>query len=275
MQFLRKYWLPIAVALILIVVGATQCAPYMIEDIQRHQDLAHADALMEEGEYEEAYEALMVWFRRGANLHEDYARYYLCNAHIAYERGDVDSAEIHLGLYANYCPEYRWSGETRAFADTVTQEAEALAAQQRAEVAARKAAERAAYEERVRSGPPFVGMYIRYINDTALGEGRISDIERRYVDGELTTIKIYDYYDEDGEVIYSARTVGGEVTEVWPGGYDPPITFSSPRRDYEEEEEEDRFNASSYANEEDFYYDNYYDFFDYEDAADYYRKHTE
>ena len=141
-------------------------------------------------------------------------------------------------------------------------------------MAARKAAERAAYEERVRSGPPFVGMYIRYINDTALGEGRISDIERRYVDGELTTIKIYDYYDEDGEVIYSARTVGGEVTEVWPGGYDPPITFSSPRRDYEEEEE-DRFNASSYANEEDFYYDNYYDFFDYEDAADYYREHTE
>ena len=128
MQFVRKYWLLIAAALVAAALFARHCAPGIIEDIQRHQDLAHADALMEEGEYEEAYEALMVWFRRGANLHEDYARYYLCNAHIAYERGDVDSAEIHLGLYANYCPEYRWSGETRAFADTVTQEAEALAA---------------------------------------------------------------------------------------------------------------------------------------------------
>ena len=117
-------------------------------------------------------------------------------------------------------------------------------------------------------------MCIRDSDNTPLGDGKISDHERRYVDGKLVDIYIYDYYDEDGEVIYSARTVDGEVTEVWPGGYDPPITFSSPRRDYEEEEE-DRFNASSYANEEDFYYDNYYDFFDYEDAADYYREHTE
>ena len=105
-----------------------------------------------------------------------------------------------------------------------------------------------------------------------LGDGKISDHERRYVDGKLVDIYIYDYYDEDGEVIYSARTVGGEVTEVWPGGYDPPITFSSPRRDYEEEE--DPFNAPSYATEEDFYDDHYDDFFDYEEAADYYREHT-
>ena len=133
---------------------------------------------------------------------------------------------------------------------------------------------RAAYEERVRTEPPFVGMYVRDIDNTPLGDGKISGHERRYVDGKLVDIYIYDYYDEDGEVIYSARTVGGEVTEVWPGGYDPPITFSSPRRDYEEEEE-DRFNASSYANEEDFYDDNYEDFFDYEEAADYYREHTE
>ena len=274
MQFLRKYWLLIAAALILIVVAAAQCAPYMIEDMQRRQGRANVEALLAEGRYEEAQEEMTYWFMHGCNTDADYARYFLCHAYVAYENGNVDNADMYLRLSAKYRPERLWSEQTRAFAETVTQEAEALAAQQRAEALAREAAERAAYEERVRSGPPFVGMYIRYINDTALGEGRISDIERRYVDGELTTIKIYDYYDEDGEVIYSARTVGGEVTEVWPGGYDPPITFSSPRRDYEEEEE-DRFNASSYANEEDFYYDNYYDFFDYEDAADYYREHTE
>ena len=274
MQFLRKYWLPIAAALILIVVGATQCAPYMIEDMQRRQGRANVEALLAEGRYEEAQEEMTYWFMHGCNTDADYARYFLCHAYVAYENGNVDNADMYLRLSAKYRPERLWNEQTRAFADTVAEEAEALAAQQRAEALAREAAERAAYEERVRSGPPFVGMYIRYINDTALGEGRISDIERRYVDGELTTIKIYDYYDEDGEVIYSARTVGGEVTEVWPGGYDPPITFSSPRRDYEEEEE-DRFNASSYANEEDFYYDNYYDFFDYEEAADYYREHTE
>ena len=271
---MRKRWLWIAAALVAAALFAAQCAPGIIEDIQRRQGLAHADALMKEGEYEEAHDALMTWFTRGENTDADYARYFLCNAHIAYERGNVDSADTNLRLYADYCPENQWSEQTRAFAETVTQEAEALAAQQRAEAAAREAAELATYEERVRTEPPFVGMYVRDIDNTPLGDGKISDHERRYVDGKLVDIYIYDYYDEDGEVIYSARTVDGEVTEVWPGGYDPPITFSSPRRDYEEEEE-DRFNASSYANEEDFYYDNYYDFFDYEEAADYYREHTE
>ena len=33
MRFVRKYWLLIAAALILIVVAAMQCAPYMIEDM--------------------------------------------------------------------------------------------------------------------------------------------------------------------------------------------------------------------------------------------------
>ena len=274
MQFLRKYWLPIAAALILIVVAAAQCAPYMIEDMQRRQGRANVEALLAEGRYEEAQEEMTYWFMHGCNTDEDYARYFLCHAYVAYENGNVDNADMYLRLSAKYRPERLWNEQTRAFADTVAEEAEVLAAQRRAEAAAEAAAVRAAYEERVRTEPPFVGMYVRDIDDTALGEGRISDIERRYVDGELTTIKIYDYYDEDGEVIYSARTVGNKATEVWPGGYDPPITFSSPRRDYEEEEE-DRFNASSYANEEDFYDDNYEDFFDYEEAADYYREHTE
>ena len=274
MQFLRKYWLPIAAALILIVVAAAQCAPYMIEDMQRQQGRANVEALLAEGRYEEAQEEMTYWFMHGCNTDADYARYFLCHAYVAYENGNVDNADMYLRLSAKYRPERLWNEQTRAFADTVAEEAEVLAAQRRAEAAAEAAAVRAAYEERVRTEPPFVGMYVKDIDNTPLGDGKISDHERRYVDGKLVDIYIYDYYDEDGEVIYSARTVDGEVTEVWPGGYDPPITFSSPRRDYEEEEE-DRFNASSYANEEDFYYDNYYDFFDYEEAADYYREHTE
>lgn len=274
MQFLRKYWLPIAAALILIVVAAAQCAPYMIEDMQRRQGRANVEALLAEGRYEEAQEEMSYWFMHGCNTDADYARYFLCHAYVAYENGNVDNADMYLRLSAKYRPERLWNEQTRAFAETVAEEAEVLNARQRAEAAAELAAVRAAYQERVRTEPPFVGMYVRDIDNTPLGDGKISDHERRYVDGKLVDIYIYDYYDEDGEVIYSARTVDGEVTEVWPGGYDPPITFSSPRRDYEEEEE-DRFNASSYANEEDFYYDNYYDFFDYEEAADYYREHTE
>ena len=86
---MRKRWLLIAAALVAAALFATQCAPGIIEDMQRRQGLAHADALMEEGEYEEAHDALMTWFTRGENTDADYARYYLCNAHIAYERGDV------------------------------------------------------------------------------------------------------------------------------------------------------------------------------------------
>ena len=58
------------------------------------------------------------------------------------------------------------------------------------------AAVRAAYQERVRTEPPFVGMYIKDIDNTPLGEGKISDHERRYVDGKLVDIYIYDYCDE-------------------------------------------------------------------------------
>ena len=274
MHLVRKYWLLIAAALILIAVAAAQCAPYMIRDMQRQQGRANVEALLKEGRYEEALEEMTYWFMHGCNTDADYARYFLCNAYVAYERGDVDYADMYLRLTAEYRPEARWSRQTRAFAETVAGEAEVLNAQRRAEAAAAVAATRAAYQERVRTEPPFVGMYVSDIHNTPLGEGEISDIERRYVDGDLTTIKIYDYYDEDGEVIYSARTVGNKVTEVWPGGYDPPITFSSPRRDYEDEGD-DPYDASSYANEEDFYYDHYDDFFDYEDAADYYREHAE
>ena len=208
MQFLRKYWLLIAAALILIVVAAAQCAPYMIEDMQRQQGRANVEALLAEGRYEEAQEEMSYWFMHGCNTDEDYARYFLCDAYVAYENGNVDNADMYLRLSAKYRPERLWNEQTRAFADTVAEEAEVLAAQRRAEAAAEAAERRAAYQERVRT--------------------------------------------------------------------EPTVTRSpSPRRDYEEEEEEDRFNASSYANEEDFYYDNYYDFFDYEDAADYYREHTE
>lgn len=151
---------------------------------------------------------MTYWFMHGCNTDADYARYFLCHAYVAYENGNVDNADMYLRLSAKYRPERLWNEQTRAFADTVAEEAEVLAAQRRAEAAAEAAERRAAYQERVRT--------------------------------------------------------------------EPTVTRSpSPRRDYEEEEEEDRFNASSYANEEDFYYDNYYDFFDYEDAADYYREHTE
>ena len=60
MRFVRKYWLLIAAALILIVVAAAQCAPYMIEDMQRRQGRANVEALLAEGRYEEAQEEMIL-----------------------------------------------------------------------------------------------------------------------------------------------------------------------------------------------------------------------
>ena len=114
MQFLRKYWLPIAAALILIVVAAAQCAPYMIEDMQRQQGRANVEALLAEGRYEEAQEEMSYWFMHGCNTDEDYARYFLCHAYVAYEDGDVDNADMYLRLSAKYRPERRWNEQTRA-----------------------------------------------------------------------------------------------------------------------------------------------------------------
>ena len=65
------------------------------------------------------------------------------------DNGNVDNADKYLRLSAKYRPERLWNGQTRAFAETVAEEAEALNAQQRAEEAAEAAAKRAAYKERV------------------------------------------------------------------------------------------------------------------------------
>ena len=100
MQFLRKYWLPIAAALVAAsVVAAAQCAPGIIEDMQRRQGLRQRRRADGGGRLRGSPgSADAYWFMHGCNTDEDYARYFLCNAHIAYERGNVDSADMYLRL---------------------------------------------------------------------------------------------------------------------------------------------------------------------------------
>lgn len=49
----------------------------------------------------------------------------------------------------------------------------------------------------------------------------------------------------------------------------------TPYRSPSKDDEDDPYNAKDYSNEEDFYYDHYDDFFDYEEAEDYYNEYND
>ena len=115
----------------------------------------------------------------------------------------------------------------------------------------------------------------KYINDTILG--RPSDQVRHNnecIGGEQYRANLYDFMDGE-HVIFTARCVRGQVTEVWDNrnsdfsrpAYHPSTSSGT------KDDDEDPYHASDYYDAEDFYYDHYDDFFDFEDAEDYYYEH--
>jgi len=128
-------------------------------------------------------------------------------------------------------------------------------------------------KERVKTGVPFVDMPEEYIDKTILG----SPSEKIRHNWEISGSKrflanLYDFYNEEGK-IFTARCVDGIVTQVW-DYRDSPVKPYIPQNPDSSVEDEDPYNAADYSHPEDFYYDHYDDFFDYEDAEDYYNEHT-
>ena len=127
---------------------------------------------------------------------------------------------------------------------------------------------------------PYVGMSEKYINDTALGKPSSTvRHNREMVNGQSLVANLYDYT-RNGYVIFTARCINGEVYQVFDHRSDPykqstssSSSSSSSKKSSSSTKKSDPFHASDYAHPDDFYYDYYDDFWDYEDAEDYWEAH--
>ena len=126
---------------------------------------------------------------------------------------------------------------------------------------------------------PYVGMSEKYIDKTALGKPSSTvRHNREMVNGQSLVANLYDYT-RNGYVIYTARCVNGEVTDIFDHRDDPykqssgSNSSSSSKKSSSSAKKSDPFHASDYAHPDDFYYDYYDDFWDYEDAEDYWEAH--
>ena len=225
--------------------------------------------LMNNGQFEEAsenFKALGGLFH--AEAFEDY-----CRARKYAAEGDYSMAAIYLyqvehrdKLYStSHLPDY----------DAFQQEVEE---QQKIamENAIKRREER--YQEQVRTGVPFVDMKESDIGRTTLGRPNGTPWHNYSMErGQRVEATIYDWIRDD-YVVYSARCMHGMVVQVWDYRAKPwkkvkSSTTTHKKATTSAKKDSDPLEARTYSNPEDFYDDNYYDFFDYEEAEDYYYEH--
>lgn len=219
-----------------------------------------AEQFITNGDYADALEILNGL--KADDYHDTEELIDLCNAHISYEAGDVVAA--HRSLYYlkfSYLTAEQQE-EVDMFSDEVERAYEEYMEQERI-------AEQKAYEEKVRSGVPFVGMLEIYIADTSLGSPS-SDVRHNYecINGEQYRANLYDFK-EGGNTIFTVRCVQGKVIQVWDHRDNPVKPYKSSSSGSRKSKKEDVYDVYDYSDPEDFYYDNYDDFDGYEDAEDY------
>lgn len=169
------------------------------------------------------------------------------------------------GLYSDEINELRPIVKTKS--EEQQAENEKKAAEEAREQAEKDRIERDAIFEEHRV--PYVGMPDRYIGASKLGapteKGDIEYFNR----GEVRMSEQRFVWKKNGKTVFSANSENGKVVSVH-----DYTTHSYYGGSSSEEKEKDEYNSSDYSNEEDFYEDNYDDFFDYEDAANYWNEYN-
>lgn len=222
-------------------------------------DYSNAEMLISEGQYAEATAVLESIKEKDYN--DTSALLLLCKAHTQYEAGrSVDAYYTMQDAQFRYQTEEQ-TAEITAFKSTLKQEYDDYISR----MAERNRQE---YEDRITNGVPYVGMSESRINDTSLG--RPSDKVRhnyQVKNGEQYLANLYDFY-QNGKCVFTARCVQGTVTEVWDNRDNPQTPYTpsgSGKKTYDTDPSVDGF-----SDPEDFYDWYWDDFFDYEDAEDYY-----
>lgn len=139
-----------------------------------------------------------------------------------------------------------------------------------------KATSETATEESTTENIPYVGMPTSEISSTALGEAHYYGANHLKTDKGYQKSDIYDYYDENEYTIFVINVVDGRVYRVH-DRRDNPWHRKKPDKKPENNNREttsvkkDWYGAENYGVDdyEDFYDDNYGDFEDIDEAADY------
>jgi hypothetical protein len=264
----KKRILAIVIAALIILAGlAALITPAIVKSSQDSSIFSEAKSLMKNGEYNSAKKLLRDRYSYGND--EADSLIYLCSAYYDYDRGNIASAYYDLSLvdFDLLDPELRQ--ESEAFYKKVKAEKE----EHDKEYDKQREQERQEYENKIRTGIPFVGLSESRIGDTSLGK---PDPNFRRVpgtvNGESTILFRYDYI-RDKKIIFSVYCYDGRVVIVedyrsFPLPTKKPSSSSSSGSSSYVYPDPKEFDDPS-----DFYYWYYDEFVDYEEAEEYYYSH--
>ena len=239
-----------------------------------HQDFVQntynqAMSLTFSGQYDEAASLLDTIIEEKYMDTASLRRY--CNAQIDYANGDYKSAHMNASsLKFSYLSEEQDAA--------VLASVEQIDTQYEINMEQERIRQQAEYEHSIRTGVPFVGMPESCIADTSLGAPSSKIRHNNQVkSGEIYRCNLYDFY-INGHLIFTARCMEGRVIQVWDSRdkVNTSIPYpSSPSHSSSahSSRDSDPYHAADYSDEEDFYEDHWDDFFDFEDAEDYWREH--
>ena len=134
------------------------------------------------------------------------------------------------------------------------------------------------YYAKLKTKIPYEGMSESDINKTIMGNYHEIDTDSKY--GKTT----YYWRTNSGEIMLIVTCKDRKVTSVsrygwgyfWTDDIKPIWNGTNPYKDKKSsssKKKEDPYNVNEYSDPEDFYYDNYDDFWEYEEAEDYYNEH--
>ena len=218
------------------------------------------------GDYKAAYRSFDV--AREKNIEESKAYYYYSVGMDYAASKNYDNAESSIRR-----------GTNAAISTKTVQLGKQLLKQVQTEHKAYDEQQEKEYLQSLAKSLPYVGMSEKYINKTALGKPSSTvRHNREMVNGQSLVANLYDYT-SNGYVIFTARCVNGVVTDVFDDRAHPykqssgSSSSSSSKKSTSSTKKSDPFHSSDYAHPDDFYYDYYDDFWDYEDAEDYWEAH--
>ena len=219
----------------------------------------NAEQLIETENYQDATELLKGI--EDSNYKDTAALILLCKSHIEYDKGRYVDAYYTL-------KEAVFRYQTSSQQSKISSFQSVLDSEYKSYIKRMGERQQQEYESKIVNGVPYVGMSESRIADTSLGKPS-DKVRHNYetINGEVYSANLYDFY-QNGKRIFTARCIKGRVTEVWDernntsSSYTPKSGKSSTGPSVE-----------GFSHPEDFYDWYWDDFYDYEDAEDYYYEH--
>lgn len=263
----------------LILIGALVAAVsiaavrYIVRRVRNEPDYSAAEEHIEQQRYRQALEHLDSLEDSGyksARALRDY-----CMAHLDYAQGDVEKAYHEMIWVDDYIYDLSYLSdaqleETRAFRKQLKNEAIGYRVEQLVR-------EKEEAKARLRNRVPYPGMSEDDIAFTSLGSpnpGVSHDYET--FRGEQFKVNRYTFTHKN-RIIFEATCARGMVIRVSDLRDSAALPSRAPAAPKPEADnaEEDPFHARDFIDAEDFYDEYYDDFYDFEDAEDYFYEHQE